>query len=141
MTVWRQRSTPEQIHARMAGTANGHLGVRITAVGDDFLEAEMPVDERHVQPFGVLHGGVSCVLAETAGSLCSLMACEPGFYAVGTEISASHLLPVPKGQVVRARCTPLRVGRTAHVWHIELRREDGKLSCVVRLTTAILERK
>lgn len=141
MTIWRQRQTPEQIHARMPDTANGHLGVRIVEVGDDFLLAEMPVDGRHAQPFGVLHGGVSCVLAETVGSLASLMACPEGFYAVGTEISASHLRPVPRGQTVSARCTPLRVGRTAHVWHIELRREDGELACVARLSTAILERK
>ncbi len=141
MTIWRQRATPEQIHARMPGTANAHLGIRIREVGDDFLVADMPVDDRHVQPFGVLHGGVSCVLAETVGSVASLMACPEGFYAVGTEIGASHLRPAPRGGTVTARCTPLRIGRTAHVWHIELRREDGELCCVARLSTAILERR
>jgi 1,4-dihydroxy-2-naphthoyl-CoA hydrolase len=141
MTIWRQPSTPEAIHARMPGTVNGLLGIRVTEVGEDFLAAEMPVDERHVQPYGVLHGGVSCVLAETVGSLASMMAAPPGFYAVGSEINASHLRPVMKGDVVRARCTALRIGRSAHVWQIELRRGDGELSCVARLSTAVLERK
>jgi 1,4-dihydroxy-2-naphthoyl-CoA hydrolase len=141
MSIWRQRATPEEIHARMPGTVNDLLGIRITRIGDDFLEAEMPVDERHAQPFGVIHGGVSCVLAETVGSVASMMVCEPGFYAVGVELNASHLRPVPKGQKVTARCVPARLGRGLHVWTIELRREDGELSCVARLTTSVQERK
>lgn len=142
MPIWRQPATAEEINTRFnQGNVNGLLGVRITAVGEDFLEGEMPVDERHVQPFGIIHGGVSVVLAETLGSLASVMCCDPGFGAVGLEVSASHLRPVPKGQVVRARCTPVRLGRTVHVWTIELRREDGELSCIARLTTAIIERK
>ena len=142
MPIWRQPATPEEINQRFnQGNVNGLLGVRVTAVGDDFLEGEMPVDERHVQPFGIIHGGVSVVLAETLGSLASVMCCEPGLGAVGLEVNANHLRPVPKGQVVRARCTPVRLGRTVHVWNIELRREDGELSCVSRLTTAIIERK
>ncbi len=139
MSIWRQPTTIAEITARAAGTVNGHLGVRVTEIGPDYIEGEMPVDERHIQPFGVIHGGVSVVLAETLGSLASLMACAPGFTAVGQEINASHLRPVPKGEVVRGRCTPVRLGRTAHVWNIELRRADGHLSCVARLTTSVFE--
>lgn len=142
MSIWRQPATADEINTRFtSGNVNALLGVRITEVGPDYVLAEMPVDERHVQPFGIVHGGVSVVLAETVGSLASVMACDPGFGAVGLEVNANHLRPVPKGQRIRARCTPVRVGRSVHVWNIELRRDDGELSCVARLTTSIIERK
>jgi 1,4-dihydroxy-2-naphthoyl-CoA hydrolase len=139
MSIWRQPTTIEQINARSLSTVNGVLGVRITEIGPDFLRGEMPVDERHVQPFGVVHGGVSVVLAETLGSLASSMCCPAGFHAVGLEVNANHLRPVPKGDMLRGHCTPVRVGRTVQVWNIELRRGDGELSCVARLTTAVVE--
>lgn len=142
MSIWRQPATADEINSRFtSGNVNALLGVRITEVGPDYLVAEMPVDERHVQPYGIIHGGVSVVLAETVGSLASIMACEPGFAAVGLEVNANHLRPVPKGERIRARCTPVRVGRSVHVWNIELRRDDGELSCVARLTTSIIERR
>lgn len=139
MSIWRQPTTIAHITARAVGTVNGHLGIRVTEIGPDFILGELTVDERHVQPFGVIHGGVSVVLAETLGSLASMMACEPGFTAVGLEVNANHLRPVPKGDVVRARCTPVRIGRSVQVWNIEMRRGDGQLSCVSRLTTSIIE--
>jgi len=129
------------MHARNTQTVNGLLGIKILEVGEDFIRAEMAVDERHVQPFGILHGGVSVVLAETVGSLASMLCCEEGFSAVGLEINANHLLPVPKGDKVIAECRPARIGRNVHVWNIELRRGDGKLSCVSRLTTSIIEQR
>jgi 1,4-dihydroxy-2-naphthoyl-CoA hydrolase len=141
LSIWRQFTTPEEIHARAPGTVNGLLGIRVTEIGPDFVRGEMPVDERHVQPFGIIHGGVSVVLAETLGSVASMMACEPGFMAVGLEINANHLRPMPKGGRAFGLCTPVRIGRSVHVWNIELRREDGEMFCVSRLTTAIIERK
>jgi len=142
MSIWRQPATADEINARFtSGNVNALLGVRITEVGPDYVLAEMPVDERHVQPYGIVHGGVSVVLAETVGSLASIMACEPGYAAVGLEVNANHLRPVPKGGRISARCTPVRVGRSIHVWNIELRRDDGELSCVARLTTSIIERR
>lgn len=141
MSIWRQKATPEEIHSRSANTVNGLLGIRIVEIGDDFLRGEMPVDERHVQPFGVIHGGVSVVFAETLGSVASMMACEPGFAAVGLEINANHLRPLALGGRALGHCTPIRIGRTVHVWNIEMRRDDGELFCVSRLTTAIIERK
>lgn len=142
MSIWRQPATPDEINARFGtGNVNGLLGIRVTEVGPDYVVGEMVVDERHVQPFGIVHGGVSVVLAETLGSLASIMACEPGFRAVGLEVNANHLRPVEKGGRIVARCTPVRVGRSVHVWNIELRRDDGELSCVARLTTAIVERR
>jgi uncharacterized protein (TIGR00369 family) len=142
MSIWRQPATPDEINARFGqDNVNGLLGIRVTEVGPDYVVGEMPVDERHVQPFGIVHGGVSVVLAETLGSLASIMACDPGFRAVGLEVNANHLRPVEKGGRIIARCTPVRVGRSVHVWNIELRRADGELSCVARLTTSIIERR
>jgi uncharacterized protein (TIGR00369 family) len=141
MSIWRQPVTIEEIRARRGESVNTLLDIAITEIGPDFLRGEMPVDGRHVQPFGILHGGVSVVLAETLGSLASLMACEPGFHAVGLEVNANHLRPNPKGGRAYGHCTPVRIGRSVHVWNIEMRRDDGELFCVSRLTTAILERK
>lgn len=138
MAIWKRAPNLAAAQARNEKTVIGLLGIRITEIGDDLVRAEMPVDERHVQPFGILHGGVSVVLAETVGSIASVLCCEEGFAAVGLEVNANHLLPVPKGDKVSAECRPVRIGRNIHVWNIELRRGDGKLSCVCRLTTSIV---
>lgn len=141
MSIWRQPASPEEIHARRGDSVNTLLDIEITEIGPDYVKGEMPVDGRHVQPFGIIHGGVSVVLAETLGSLASMMACEPGFHAVGLEVNANHLRPLPKGGRAHGLCTPVRIGRSVHVWNIELRRDDGELFCVSRLTTAILEKR
>lgn len=142
MPIWKRPPDINEIHSRQPNTVNGLLGIRITEVDDDVIRGEMDVDERHVQPFGILHGGVSVVLAETLGSLASVLCCEEHQGAVGLEINANHLLPVPKGDTVLAECRPVRIGRSVHVWNIEMRRKsDGKLNCVSRLTTSIIDRR
>jgi 1,4-dihydroxy-2-naphthoyl-CoA hydrolase len=142
MPIWKRPPDIAALNARQEKSVNGLLGIRLTEAGDDWLRGEMPVDERHVQPFGILHGGVSVVLAETLGSMASVLCCEEGQGAVGLEVNANHLLPVPKGDGVVAEARAVRVGRSVHVWNIELRRvSDGKLSCVARLTTAVIDRK
>ncbi|MCX7931947.1 MAG: hotdog fold thioesterase [Rhodovarius sp.] len=142
MPIWKRIPDIAALHACQPGSVNGLLGIRITEVGEDVLRGEMPVDERHIQPFGILHGGVSVVLAETLGSIASNLCCEEGQGAVGLEVNANHLLPVAKGDLVRGECRPVRIGRHIHVWSIELRRaSDGRLSCVSRLTTAIIDRR
>jgi 1,4-dihydroxy-2-naphthoyl-CoA hydrolase len=141
MKIWRIPVEPAQIEARMAGSLPGHFGIRILEVGDDFLRAEMHVDDRHVQPFGILHGGASVVLAETLGSIASTLTLPEGKRAVGLEVNANHIAPVPKGEVVTATCRPLYVGRTTQVWQTEIRRADGRLACVSRLTTAVVDRR
>ena len=99
----------------------------------------MPVDERHIQPAGILHGGASVVLAETIGSICGVMALDEGWTVVGLEINANHLAPVLKGDVVEALCRPLQLGRSVQVWQIEIRRGDGRMTCMSRLTTVVRE--
>jgi len=114
------------------------LGIRITAVGPDFVCGEMPVDERTRQPFGVLHGGASIVLAETLGSWASylLTADQPGARVAGIDVSGSHLKSVSSG-FVTAVARPLRLGRSLHFWAIDIRDQAGDLSCSARLTVKI----
>jgi 1,4-dihydroxy-2-naphthoyl-CoA hydrolase len=139
MAIWKRKVTADEIHARSANTVSGLLGIRITEIGPDFLRAEMPVDHRHCQPFGLLHGGVSVVLSESLGSIASIMALPEGQLAVGLEVNANHLAGVPVGQTVTAECRPLHVGRRTQVWQTEIRRADGRLACVSRLTCSVVE--
>lgn len=118
-----------------------HLGIVWTDVGDDYLKAAMPVDHRTIQPYGLLHGGASCVLAETIGSVASAMVVDhEKFYCVGLEINANHIRSARKG-LVTGTASPLHLGTTTHVWDIRIHDEEGKLVCVSRITVAILPRK
>jgi len=139
VSIWKKRTTPEDFDAFHRGTLPEFLGIRILEIGPDHVRAAMPVDERHVQPYGILHGGGSVVLAETVGSFCGVMALPEGQAVVGVEVNANHLSPVRRGDTVTALCRPLRLGRTLQVWEIEIRRGDGTLTCVSRLTTAVRE--
>jgi 1,4-dihydroxy-2-naphthoyl-CoA hydrolase len=140
-SIWKRDVSLDEFKAKHAQTLPGLLGIELGEVGPDFARARMPVDARHIQPFGILHGGCSVVLAETLGSYCSLMCVEPSKVCVGIEINASHLVAVKAGDVVEAVCRPIRLGRTLHVWQIDLSRSDGVLTCVTRLTTAIQDRR
>jgi len=114
------------------------LGIRITAVGPDFLCGEMPVDERTVQPFGILHGGASIVLAETLGSWASYLvtADGPGARVAGIEVSGSHVQAVSSG-VVTGVARPVRLGRSLHFWRIDVRDQDNELCCSAKLTVKV----
>lgn len=141
--IWKRTPDPERLEDFSDNTLFTALGMRCTAVGDDFVEITMPVDHRTVQPFRILHGGASVALAESLGSVASVHCLEdPERYtAVGVEINANHLRSVPEGGMVTGRVTPIRIGRRMHVWHIDIRNEAGKLVCVSRLTIAIVERR
>jgi 1,4-dihydroxy-2-naphthoyl-CoA hydrolase len=139
MPLWKRPATAEAINARMTNTAPGLLGIRITEVAPDALHAEMPVDARHAQPMGLLHGGVSVVLAETLGTIGCVLTLPEGLHAVGLEVNANHVAGVPVGARVTAVCRPLHTGRRTQVWQTEIRREDGRLACVSRLTCAVIE--
>ena len=122
-------------------TMAAHLGIEWTAVGDDFIEARMPVDHRTIQPYGLLHGGASCVLAETVGSVASAMVVDHNKYlCVGLEINANHVRSARTGWVI-GKASPLHIGSSTHVWDIKIVNEENKLVCVSRLTVAIIPRK
>jgi len=118
-----------------------HLGIEFSEIGDSFLKARMPVDHRTNQPYGLLHGGASCVLAETLGSIASaLMIDTSKFICVGIEINANHIRSARSGYV-HGIVTPIHVGSSTHVWDIKIHSDEEKLICVSRLTVAILKKE
>jgi 1,4-dihydroxy-2-naphthoyl-CoA hydrolase len=141
MSIWKRAGTPAELTAIGSKSLPGYLGIIITEVGGDFLRATMPVNAHTHQPFGLLHGGASVALAETLGSIGSMMCIDTEkFMAVGQEINANHIRGMASG-LVTATARPWHLGRTSHVWHIELRDESDKLVCVSRLTIAVVERR
>jgi 1,4-dihydroxy-2-naphthoyl-CoA hydrolase len=122
------------------GTMGEYLGIEWTELGADFLKARMPVDHRTRQPYGLLHGGASCVLAETIGSVASAMVIDDSkSICVGLEINANHIRGVREG-FVTGTAIPLHIGSSTHVWDIKIHDERDKLVCVSRLTVAILKK-
>lgn len=138
--IWKQPATLEGINRLNDNTLATALGIVFTEFGDDYVSATMPVNASTVQPFRILHGGASVALAETLGSVASTLCIEDlsAFTAVGLEINANHLKSVREGGLVTGTCRPIRVGRQVHVWQIEIRDEKGDLSCISRLTVAIV---
>ena len=129
------------INQRQQNTMVGFLGIEVTEITEDSLSGKMPIDERHTQIMGVLHGGGSVVLAETLGSIASNLSVDIEKYAcMGLEINANHIRPVPKGKWVYGTATPLHIGKTTHVWEIKMTNEEGKLTCISRITMAVVER-
>jgi 1,4-dihydroxy-2-naphthoyl-CoA hydrolase len=137
MRIWQKPITPALLQASSENTAVAHLGIEFLEVGDDFISARVPVDHRTHQPFGLLHGGVSVVLAETLGSCGAYYASPEGHLAVGLDINANHIKGVKTGWVTGV-ARPVHMGRTTHVWQIDLRNEAGELVCASRITMAIL---
>jgi len=118
-----------------------YLDIRFTEVTDNSLTATMPVSKKVHQPYGILHGGASVVLAETVGSYASSLVVDTDrFMVVGMEVNANHLKPVASG-MVRAVCNPLHLGNKTHVWDIRIYNDAGQLSCVSRLTVAVVEKQ
>lgn len=138
MPVWKRIFTLADIQENSNNTLVEHLDIRFTEVGDDFLRASMPVDQRTHQPMGILHGGASVVLAETLGSVAANMAVEPGKACVGLDINANHLAAIRTG-LVFGETRPVHIGRSTQVWSIDIRDENGKAICVSRLTMAVLD--
>jgi 1,4-dihydroxy-2-naphthoyl-CoA hydrolase len=138
---FRTIPTLEEMNSRAKGSLSAHLGIEYTAIGDDWIEARMPVDERTVQPMGLLHGGASVALAETLGSVASFLMIDGQTHAaVGLEVNANHVRSARDGFVI-GRATPLHLGRTVHVWEIKIQNEQKQLICVSRLTVAIIEKR
>lgn len=140
MSIWNAQASLEDLNSFSPNTMVAHLDIRITAVGDDYLQATMPVDHRTRQPYGLLHGGASVALAETIGSTAAHLAAPAGSQVVGLEINANHLRSVREG-VVTGTASPLHIGRTTQVWDIRIVDEKERPVCVSRLTLAVLAPK
>ena len=137
MPIWKQPISCDILKRLSQGTANEHLGMEFTEVGDDFITARVPVDHRTIQPYGFIHGGVSVALAETLGSCGAAFSIPEGYRTVGLDINANHLKSASSGWVT-GTARPVHMGRTTHVWAIELKNDAGELTCVSRITMAIL---
>ena len=138
--IWHKKYSAKDLEAFRIANMGAHVGIEFVDVGDDYLSARMPVDERTTQPFGILHGGASCVLAESLGSVAAWMCIDPDQYrAVGLDINANHIRAVTKGWVL-GTAKPLHIGRRTHVWEIDITEQDtGKRVCISRLTVAIID--
>jgi 1,4-dihydroxy-2-naphthoyl-CoA hydrolase len=139
--IWAERPVMEKLHAMHLGTAVAHLGIEFTGIGDDWLTARMPVDARTVQPYRIVHGGANVLLAETIGS-CAAVHCidRSRFICVGQEINANHVRSARAGWVT-GTARPFHLGRSSQVWGIEIRDDAGRLTCVARLTIAVVAKR
>jgi 1,4-dihydroxy-2-naphthoyl-CoA hydrolase len=139
--IWyRDSITLEDIDSRGKNTMVEHLAIRFVEIGDDFLCATMPVDQRTKQPVGLLHGGASVALAETVASTAANMTVNNAEeFCVGLEINANHISSCTSGEVI-ATARPFHLGKTTQVWNVEIKQDD-RLVCVSRMTAAILKRK
>jgi len=142
MNIWYKKDLViEDILPLGKNTMAEHIGIEWVELGNDYLKARMPVDNRTNQPYGLLHGGASCVLAETIGSVASAMVVDHTIFAcVGMEINANHIRSATHG-FVTGIATPLHLGATTHVWDIKIFNEQQKLVCVSRLTVAVIPRR
>jgi 1,4-dihydroxy-2-naphthoyl-CoA hydrolase len=134
--MWKKRQALQELQSACTSTLVESLGIEFTAVGEDYIEARMPVDERTMQPMGLLHGGASAALAETLGGAGAYLSVEEGTVCVGLEINANHVRPAGRGWVT-GRAEPLHRGRTTQVWNIAIRDEAKNLVCISRLTVAV----
>ena len=130
----------DKIHNRSSSTMVENLGIKITDIGENFVSGRMPVDERTMQPFGLLHGGASVALAETLGSVGAGMNIDRASQSVvGIEINANHLKAVKRGWV-SGKANAIRIGRKIQVWEIDIKDENENFVCKSRLTLAVIEK-
>ncbi len=131
----------KRINESLRNTMTSAIGIKITGVRDEYICSKMPVDERTIQPFGLLHGGASVALAETLGSIAGgLRVYSNNEIVVGIEINASHLKSIQKGWVM-GKAIPIRIGNKIHVWEIKITNENNELICISRLTLAVIKNK
>ena len=140
MGIWFQEITVDVLNERCENTMSNFLGIRFTEVGPDFLKATMPVDARTKQPIGIVHGGANVVLAETVASTAANVVVDPDVsYCVGLEINANHIRSVREG-LVTAITRLIHLGKSTQVWSIELFNEAGQITCVSRMTAAVISK-
>jgi 1,4-dihydroxy-2-naphthoyl-CoA hydrolase len=141
MGIFKTARTIESLNEWSLNTMVAHIGIEFTAIGEDFLEARMPVDHRTHQPLGLLHGGASVTLAETLGSMAATLCVdETKQFCVGLEINANHIKSLKEG-FVKGIAKPIHIGKKTHVWEIRITTPNDDLVCVSRITMAVLDKK
>lgn len=140
MSIWQHKPSLEKLNEISDGCMVTHVGIVFTKIGDDFLEARMPIDHRTLQPYGIMHGGSSCVLAETIGSTAGLFCLDATkFYCVGLAIETHHLRSATSGWVT-GHATPIHLGKTTQLWNIDIFDEQRLLVSTTRLSLAVRSR-
>ncbi len=140
MGVFQKGITLEQLNKLSSNTMAERIGIEFTAIGDDYMEAKMPVDERTQQPLGMLHGGASVALAETMGSVAATCCVDTNRqFCVGLDINANHIRSVRSGYV-KGITKPLHIGKKTQVWEIRILNEKEELICISRITMAVLNK-
>ena len=140
MKIWKRDIDLNILNDRGKSTLADHFGIVFFEVGDKHLSARMLIEERHKQPIGIMHGGVSCVLAETVASTAANFCVDREHYCVGLDINTNHIGPVREGEIV-AKAKPFHIGRSTQVWGINIKTSEGKLVSVNRLTLSVLRRQ
>lgn len=141
MSIFNPGTTIELLNKLSANTMVSHLGIEFTQVGDNFIEAKMPVDARTQQPLGLLHGGASVTLAETLGSVAATCCIDHDTqYCVGLDINANHIKSVKNGFVF-GTTHPIHIGKRTHVWEIRIVNEQKELICISRITMAVIDKR
>ena len=141
MSIWFAEPSLPALNALAQGTLIEHLAIEIMAIGDDFITGKMPVDRRTVQPYGLLHGGASVVLAETLGSIAAMLCVNSTEkICVGLEVNANHVRAARSGYVV-GTVRPVHVGNSTQIWQTHIVDENERLVCISRLTVAVLDRQ
>lgn len=141
MTIWKRDISVAAMNERSKNTMMEHLGIQFTEYGHDYVMGSMLVNAKTQQPLGIMHGGASCVLAETLGSTAANFCVDfPEFYCVGLSINTNHIRSIREGLVI-GKAVPEHLGRSTQLWNIEIRDENKKLISVTRLTMAVLARR
>lgn len=135
MVIWQNEVNLNLLNQNYITWLGKTLGLEMTDFGDDFLEARMPVTEKVLQPFGVLNGGVSCLVAEIVASVASNICAPEGFKAVGQQLNASHLRPAFPGDTITARATNIHTGKRSQLWDVTIVNNQQKLVCKIMFTT------
>lgn len=141
MSIFKPGISLDMLNKLSGNTMVRHLGIEYTQIGDDFIEATMPVDHRTHQPLGLLHGGASVALAETLGSVAATCCVDTTVqYCVGLEINANHIKSVKEGKVI-GRTKPIHIGKKTQVWEIRITNEQQELVCISRITMAVIDKR
>ncbi|MBO4611713.1 MAG: Cof-type HAD-IIB family hydrolase [Bacteroidaceae bacterium] len=131
----------DAMNAQSGSTLMGNLGIQYTFASAERVEATMPVDHRTRQPFGILHGGATLALAETVAGLGSMIACQPDEFVVGMQVSGNHISSAHEGDTVRAVCTPVHLGRSSHVWNVDVFTSTDKLVSSIRVINSVMKKR
>ena len=140
MNIWKKPISLDILNNLNRGNSGEYIGIEFITIEDNSLTARLPVDHRTVQPWGIVHGGMNVFLAETLGSIGAYYATGPEFRCIGVDVNANHLLSARKGFVI-GTAYPLSTRPTMHVWAIEIKNQAGHLTCMARMTVAILKNK